>query len=102
MNIEIEIKTKHLPTVFMLKNDSPDWANINVPPVRERRDGISEPWAIAIVSITASIPAAVVAAWMLNKIINKDQTTITINRKVVELKESEIVKVIEETMKIEQ
>jgi hypothetical protein len=85
----------------MMKNDAPDWANINVPPVREQRDGISEAWAIAIISISASIPAAVIAGWILEKIKDKQTTTITINRTLVEFEKGEIIRVIEETRKIE-
>ncbi len=102
MNINIEIKTKQFPAVHMLKHDAPDWADVNVPPVREQRDGMSEAWAIALVLIASSIPAAVIAGWLLDKFKDNKTTTITINRKQVDLDKGEIIRIIEETQTMQK
>jgi len=102
MNIQIEIKTQHLPTVFNLQNDAPDWADIYIPPVKGQRNGLSENWAIAIVSIVALVPTEIIVSWLKNKITDKKRTIVTINRKQVDLDKGEIIRIIEETKKIEK
>lgn len=101
-SIEIEIRSKHLPSIMMLQNATlPAGMVVNVLPVVERRD-ISETWATAIFQVACSIPAGVIAGIIINLFKDKGSTVITINRKKVELKEGEIVRIIEETTRIEK
>ena len=67
----------------------------------ERRD-ISEAWATAIFQVAGSVPATVIAALLVKLITDKRSTVITINRKEVKLEEGEIVRVVEESVRIEQ
>ena len=102
MNIQIKIRSKDLPMFFLIEQEgSPPWAEINIPPINSQRGIISEPWAIALITIVSSVPAAVIAGWILEKIKDKKSTTITINRKQVDLNEGKIIRVIEETTKIQ-
>ena len=71
------------------------------PPIMERRD-ISEAWVTAIFTVLASVPASVIAGLLIEKFKNDKSAVITINRKEVHLEKGEIVRVIEETKRIEQ
>jgi hypothetical protein len=67
----------------------------------ERR-GISEAWAIAIFTVVVPVAANILAAWLIKMLADKSSTVVTINRKEVILEQGEIVRVIEETIRIEQ
>ena len=100
--MEILVRSKHLPMILSLRNaELPPGVSVEVPPVMERRD-ISEAWAIAIFSVAASVPVNVLAAWLVKVLTDKRSTVITINRKEVRLEEGEIVRIIEESTKIER
>lgn len=98
----IHVRSKHLPMILSLRSaELPPGVSVEVPPVMERRD-ISEAWATAIFQVVGSVPAAIIAALLVKLLIDKRSTVITINRKEVELEEGEIVRVVEESTRIEQ
>ena len=79
----------------------PPGVSVAVPPVMERRD-ISEAWATAIFTVLAGVPASVIAGLLVEKFKSDKSAVITINRKEVRLEDGEIVRVIEESIKIER
>ena len=81
--------------------ERPSGVSVVVPPVLARRD-VSDEWATAIFTVLASVPASVLAGWLLKVLTDKKSTVVTINRKEVHLEEGEIVRVIEETKRLEQ
>lgn len=92
----------HLPMILSLKSvELPPGVSVVVPPVTSQRD-ISEAWATAIFTVVAGVPASVLAAWLVKVLIDRKSTVITIDRKEVQLEEGEIVRVIEESTRIEQ
>ena len=100
--MEIHISSKHLPMILSLRRtELPLGVSVEIPPVMERRD-ISEAWATAIFQVAGSVPATVIAALLVKLITDKRSTVITINRKEVKLEEGEIVRVVEESVRIEQ
>lgn len=100
--MEIVVRSRHLPMILSLKSvERPSGVSVVVPPVTAQRD-VSEAWATAIFTILASVPASVLAAWLVKVLTDKKSTVITINRKEVHLDEGEIVRVIEETKRLEQ
>ncbi|SRR6266571_1331110 len=100
--MEIVVRSKHLPMVLSLKSvERPSGISVVVPPMMAQRD-VSEAWATAIFTVLASVPASVLAAWLVKVLTDKKSTVITINRKEVHLEEGEIVRVVEETKRLEQ
>ena len=83
------------------KGEIPSGVSIRKLPVCMQRDGISEAWAIAIVTLATSVPVGVFINWLSNKLIDKTSTKITINRKEIYFDKDEITRLIEETIKIE-
>jgi hypothetical protein len=79
----------------------PPGVSVVIPPVMARRD-ISEAWATAIFTVLASAPASFIAGLLVEKFKNEKSTVVTINRKEVSLEDGEIVRVIEESIKIER
>ena len=100
--MEIHVRSKHLPLIMTLRDKPlPEGVSVSVPPVMERRD-ISEVWATAIFTVLASVPASVIAGFLVEKFKKDKSAVVTINRKEVRLENGEIVSVIEETTKVER
>ena len=100
--MEIHVRSMHLPMIMSLESvELPAGVSVVVPPVYSHRD-LSDTWATAIFTVVASVPASVLAAWLVKVLVDKKSTVITINRKEVHLEEGEIVRVIEESKRIEQ
>ncbi len=87
---------------MLKKAELEEGINVVIPPVRQTRD-LSESWNIALFTVTASVPAAVIASLII-KYFGKDPSTtkITINRKEIEYSEGKIVRAIEETKTVEK
>lgn len=103
MNIEIE--TNFIP-LLLVYNDLPDGITKRIIPSVERRDIFSEPTAVAIFTIAAGAVGGTVAnvfgSWIYDKIKNKHQAKIKINRREVTIEKSEIIKVLSEEIEIEK
>ncbi len=101
--MDIQISSTNPIALAMLKNAKLDEGiSVVVPPIREKRD-ISESWNIALFTVAASIPTGVIIGLILKHFGKDPRTTkITINRKEIEYSEGEMVRVIEETQKIEK
>jgi hypothetical protein len=100
--LKIEIKSKHIPMILSLdKGIVPSGVTIEKLPVVMDR-GLSEPWAIAIVSIATTVSIPIFVKWLNKKITDKKSTKITINRKEIHYDEGKITRLIEETRDIEQ
>ena len=100
--MEIHVRSKHLPMILSLRSaELPLGVSVEVPPVMERRD-ISEAWATAIFTVIASVPVSVIAGLLLEKLKKDKSAVVTINRKEVALEHGEIVRVIEESIKMER
>ncbi|MDY6955488.1 MAG: hypothetical protein SVO96_01240 [Pseudomonadota bacterium] len=92
----------HLPLILSLREmELPSGISVEVEPVKARRD-ISEAWATAIFTVLASAPASVIASLLLDKFKKDKSAVVTINRKEIALENGELVRVVEETIKIER
>jgi len=100
--MEIHVRSKHLPMILSLRGkELPPGVSVEILPIMERRD-ISEAWATAIFQVAASVPSTVIAALLVKLLTDKRSTVITISRKEVALEEGEIVRVIEEFVRIKK
>jgi hypothetical protein len=100
--MEITVRSKYLPLILSLHSaELPPGISVAVPPVMARRD-LPEAWATAIFTVVFGIPASVIAGMLIEKFKNDKSAVITINRKEVALENGEIVRVIEESIKMER
>ncbi|MEN6302455.1 MAG: hypothetical protein ABFC96_03175 [Thermoguttaceae bacterium] len=103
--MQIVVTSLHPAAILSLNDvDMPACMSVDVRPGLLRRD-VSETWATAIFTVAASIPATVVAntlaALLMDRLKRKRSTVITINRVKVDLEHGELVRVIKETIHIE-
>lgn len=103
--MQIVVTSLHPAAILSLNDaDMPDGIVVDVQPVLLRRD-ISEAWATAIFTVAASIPATVIAntlaTLLMEHLKRKRSTVVTINRIQVDLEHGELVRVIKETIHIE-
>lgn len=99
------VTTRHPAAILSLHDaDMPAGFHVDVQPVLLRRD-ISEAWATAIFTVAASIPATVIAntlaTLLMEHLKRKRSTVVTINRIQVDLEHGELVRVIKETIHVE-
>jgi hypothetical protein len=74
---------------------------VKISPIKMKRD-VSDPWAIAIITLASSVPVGLFVNWLAKKLIDKTSTKITINRKEIYFDKGEVTRLIEETKEIEQ
>ncbi len=102
MNIEIETNFTPLFTAY---NDLPNGITKRIISSLEKRDIFSESVTTAIFTISSGVVAGTIAnvfgSWIYEKIKNKSQAKIKINRREVTITKSDIIKVLSEEIEIE-
>lgn len=97
--MKIEIETNFLPLIYAT-DDLPKGIHKTIIPIREKRDVGIGSVAIGIFSFVSGVSASVFANWIYDKIKNKPQARIKINRKEITINKASIVKVITEAIEI--
>ncbi len=90
------------PKLYTLLNqDTIEGVNVKLNPFAQSRDfGTGEIIFTVIITIATGIPTSIVANWIYDKIKKTKLTQITINRKVIDVKDKSSIKIIEESIKI--
>ncbi|MBU1098017.1 MAG: hypothetical protein KKB34_16145 [Bacteroidetes bacterium] len=90
------------PKLYTLLNqDAIEGVNVKLKPFAQSRDfRAGEIIFTVIITIATGIPTSIVANWIYDKIKNTKLTQITINRKVIDVKNKSSIKIIEESIKI--
>jgi hypothetical protein len=98
----IKIESESAPVVLNLKKNPPKGITVSLPPVTSLNSVDSQDIALALISFVASVPASVLANYLYDRLKGKPRTKIIINRREVQCKKGEILRVIEEQMKMRE
>lgn len=100
--MKVTVKTPFVPLVFDLRRDAPEGVAVEVPPVGLSRDLGAQDIALAIITLAASVPVNIFSSWLERKLSGRKPVQISVNGKEVSGDVREVLRVIEEEMRLEQ
>ena len=99
--MDFEMTFSNQKDALLLNNDVPKGISLIMPDIVIKKDFGAPDIAVSIVvGVATGIPSSLVAAWLYDKLKHHRSRQISINRREVHISEGEIIKVIEETIKV--
>lgn len=100
--MDIEMTFSNQKDALLLKNDVPPGISLTMPDIIIRKDFGTDIAVSIVVGVATGIPSSLVAAWLYDKLKHHRSRQISINRREVHISEGEIIKVIEEAIKVKE
>ena len=83
----------------LLKEDLLEGVNVRLKPVAASRDfGAGEIVFTIIITIVTGIPTSIIANWIYDKMKKTKVSQLTLNKRVIEIKDESSIKIIEESI----
>ncbi len=98
--MQIELYLSNNRDALGFDQDVPEGISVSIPFFLVKKDFGVEEAITVIISLTAGVPFALLAAWLYDKLKNPRSNHITINRREIQIDKGEIARIIEETLDI--